>query len=238
MRIGFLALTPTTLAMARAWSDAGHQINGIGTKNILDGLDAEPEFEHFCGNAYEDNWDEVIRNSDLIILDFTPSPFDFMGNFFKQREQIMTGKILCHTSPEVGREALDWYGQQGAFTMAIHPATVLAGDDTDKVRFAEAMFAIDADEALLPVAQALVIELGGEPFLVKPEQRASYAEAMGLATTFAEQITSQAMNALGEAGLTEKRAILSPILRGTIERVLAEGAANLEPGAAKNLDEI
>lgn len=231
MKIGFTSESPLTIAFARAWSEAGHHIIGLESEVVLTG---QPSAPTFCGTSDLMNFDQAVRESDLLILDADDEVIEGFASALSRYDeagapQLRAGQIVCHTSPNLGREALAGLEARGVFTMAIHPATVFFGEPSDKARLVEAMFAIDAPEELLPVAQALVIELGGEAVVVGPAQREKYAEAIGLATVFVSSLVAQASDLLGEAGISEKRAILGALLRGSIEKVLAEGYPQVDP---------
>ena len=59
----------------------------------------------------------------------------------------------------------------GAIPLAIHPAIVFTGTSIDLAHLREASCAVAAPAPVLPIAQALVVELGAEPVVVDERDR-------------------------------------------------------------------
>ena len=67
---------------------------------------------------------------------------------------------------------------RGAIPMAIHPAMTFTGTSLDLDRMVGATFAVTAPGAFLPIAQALVVEMGGEPLALEDAARPLYHAAL------------------------------------------------------------
>jgi predicted short-subunit dehydrogenase-like oxidoreductase (DUF2520 family) len=105
------------------------------------------------------------------------------------------------------------------------------GTSVDLIKLPDAYFAVSAPKIALPIAQALVIEMGGEPVVVEEEARAKYAEAYSVASSFSALIVNQAIGLLEEAGIENPRGLLAPVVRTSVEQALAEGHQPLDPEA-------
>ena len=74
---------------------------------------------------------------------------------------------------------------------------------------------------MLPIGQALVVEMGGEPFVVAEDDRAAYGEAIETAVSFSTAIVDQASDMLAGIGVGRPGAVLASLVRSTVENSLS-----------------
>jgi predicted short-subunit dehydrogenase-like oxidoreductase (DUF2520 family) len=103
------------------------------------------------------------------------------------------------------------------------------GTTVDQARLRESFCAVSAPKVALPIAEALVIEMGAEPVVITEEQRTAYAEAFEVATNFSAMVVNQAIGLLEEAGIANARGIIAPSVRSAVERALDDGHQPLDP---------
>ena len=139
------------------------------------------------------------------------------------------GQLVAHTSPDFGYSVLEPATKAGAIPLAIHPAMRFTGTSIDLPRLRDARIAVSAPKIALPIAQALAIEIGGEPVVIPEEARAAYAESFSVATDFSAMVVSQAIGLLEAAGVENARDIIGPVVRSSVDRALADGHASLNP---------
>ena len=139
------------------------------------------------------------------------------------------GQLVAHTSPDFGYGILEPATKVGAIPLAIHPAMRFTGTSIDLPRLRDARIAVAAPKIALPIAQALAIEIGGEPVIIPEEARAAYAESFSVASDFSAMVVSQAIGLLEEAGIENARDIIGPVVRSSVDRALANGHIGLDP---------
>ena len=139
------------------------------------------------------------------------------------------GQLVAHTSPDFGYGILEAATKAGAIPLAIHPAMRFTGTSIDLPRLRDARIAVSAPKIALPIAQALAIEIGGEPVVISEEARAAYAEAFSVASDFSAMVVSQAIGLLEEAGVENARDIIGPVVKSSVDRALADGHVGLDP---------
>jgi predicted short-subunit dehydrogenase-like oxidoreductase (DUF2520 family) len=98
------------------------------------------------------------------------------------------------------------------------------GTSIDIPRLADCYFAVTAPTPVLPIGQALVVEMGGEPVIVAEKDRATYAEAVETATAFSTSIVVQATGLLASGGVEHPGAVIAPLVRSAMENALARTA--------------
>ena len=120
---------------------------------------------------------------------------------------------------------------RGAIPLAIHPAIAFTGTSMDLRQLHGAFAAVTAPGPVLPIAQALAVEMGCEPVVIAEEDRAAYAEGIATATTFSREIVRQSTGLLSRAGVPEPGLYLSSLVHSTIDHALAgsRAARDAEP---------
>jgi predicted short-subunit dehydrogenase-like oxidoreductase (DUF2520 family) len=106
--------------------------------------------------------------------------------------------------------------------LAIHPAIDVTGTSLDLARLKEGWCAVTAPRPVLPIAQALVVELGAEPVVIAEEHRGRYAEAIETATSFTRSIVQQSTSILSEIGVEQPGFVLSSLVRSAADNALAQ----------------
>jgi predicted short-subunit dehydrogenase-like oxidoreductase (DUF2520 family) len=97
------------------------------------------------------------------------------------------------------------------------------GTSLDLIRMREAVFAITASPALLPIAQALVVELGGEGVVIAEAARPLYHAALVHGANHVVTVVLQATEALARSGIEEPGRLLKPLLLASLEGALEPG---------------
>ena len=127
------------------------------------------------------------------------------------------GQLVLHTAARFGTGVLDPARRAGAIPLAVHPAMSFTGTSIDLARLAGTWFAVTAPAPVLPIGQALVVEMGGEPFVVDEAERAADAEAIDTAASFSSAIVDQASGLLDGIGVARPGAVLAPLVRSAVE---------------------
>lgn len=117
--------------------------------------------------------------------------------------------------------------------LALHPAMTFTGTSMDLDRLTECAFGVTADEALRPVAEALVLEMGGQPVWVAEEDRVAYHAALAHGSNHLVTLTAEAMEVLTRAGVPEPRRLLGPLMHAALDNALRLGDAALTGPVAR-----
>jgi len=171
--------------------------------------------------------EEVIRRSEVV---FVTVPDDAIAEVVGGAAALglwQTGQIVIHTSGVHGLEVLEPARAAGALVLAIHPAMTFTGTSIDLARLTGCPFAVTAPAPLLPIAQALVVEMGGEPFVVAPADRAAYHAALTHGANHLVTLVAQAERILAATGIAAPGRLLGPLLHAALEGALADGELHL-----------
>lgn len=173
---------------------------------------------------------ELIERSELVILAIPEAELEPLVAGLAATGAWQPGQLVLHTAPGAGTAALDAATRAGAIPLAVHPAMVFTGTSLDLVRLRESWCAVTAPNAVLPIAQALVVEMGAEPIVIAETDRATWAEAVATATSFSAEIVRQSTGLLAELGIEAPAAVLGPLVRSSVETALGAAGASLPPG--------
>ena len=216
--------------LAAALGGAGHALVGI-----THGSDDERVEAMLPGVPLLDAL-EVVRRSELVVV---AVPHDQIGPLVAGLAEVgawQAGQLVLHTDAGEGTGILKPAVEKGAIPLAVHPAMAFTGTSIDIRRLADAYAAVTAPAAVLPIAQALAVELGCEPVVVAETDRAAYAEAIATATTFSRSIVAQSAALLAEAGVPNPGSYLSSLVHSTIDDALSAAASGESVDPATTID--
>ena len=165
---------------------------------------------------------QLIERSELVILAIPEGEIESLVAGLAATGSWQPGQLVLHTAPGLGYLALAPATAAGAIPLAIHPAMTFTGTSMDLVRLRESYCAVTAPTPVLPIGQALVVEMGAEPVIVAEADRPAYAEAIATATSFSTAIVSQAVALLAGIGVDAPGAVLGPLVRGSVESALQD----------------
>jgi len=168
---------------------------------------------------------EVVRRSELVVI---AVPHDQLGGLVRGLAELgawQPGQLVLHTDPAYGTDILAPAAAKGAIPLAVHPAIAFTGTSIDRRQLTGAYAAVTAPAAVLPIAQALAVELGCEPIVIAEDDRAAYAEGIATATEFSRSIVRQASDLLRRSGVPNPGAYLAALAHSTIDHALADAGS-------------
>jgi Uncharacterized conserved protein len=164
---------------------------------------------------------EVIERSELVILAVPESELSSLVEGLAKAGAWQPGQLVLHTAAGLGVGVLAPATAAGAIPLALHPALAFTGTSVDLARLRESYCAVTAPAPVQPIGQALAVEIGAEPVLVAEADRAAYGEAIATAMEFSAAIVGQAIALLDGIGIESPGAVLSSLVRSTVDNALS-----------------
>jgi len=202
--------------LGAALAGAGHAIVGISA--ISD--DSRERAEAILPGVPILPIPEVIERSELVILAVPEQELAALVSGLADVGAWQAGQLVMHTAPGLGVSVLTPALGLGIIPLAIHPAMVFTGTSIDLIRLRDAWCAVTAPRPVLPIAQALVVEMGAEPLVIAEADRPAYAEAIATARTFSTAIVDQAARQLADIGVEMPGSVLGGVVRSAVENAL------------------
>lgn len=203
--------------LAAALAGAGHAIIGIDAT----GNDAIDRAETMLPGVPILDIPTIVERSELVLLAVPTDALADLVAGLAATGAWQPGQLVVHTAAEHGIEVLRPALQRGAIPIALHPAMTFTGTTLDLSRLLEATIAVTAPGPVLPIGQALAVEMGAEPIVVDEADRAAYAEAVAAAREFADGVVAHAMRQLHEIGVERPSRVLGGVVRSAVETALA-----------------
>jgi predicted short-subunit dehydrogenase-like oxidoreductase (DUF2520 family) len=175
----------------------------------------------------------VVAGAELVLL---AVPDDALGHLVAGLAATgvwQAGQIVVHTSGRHGVGILDPARAQHVLPLALHPAMTFTGTAMDLDRLVDCAFGVTADDALRPMAEALVLEMGGEPVWIAETDRTAYHLALAHGANHLVTLTSEAMQILASAGVEDPQRVLGPLMRAALDNALRLGDAALTGPVAR-----
>lgn len=166
---------------------------------------------------------EVCERADVVLLTV---PDDVLPGLVAGMAEVgvwRSGQILIHTSGRYGVGVLEPAAAHGAVPLALHPVMSFTGTSLDIDRLVGCVFGVTAPAAFVPIADALVLEMGGEPVHVLEDQRGLYHAALAHASNHLVTLVASSAELLRLAGIEEPSRVLQPLLTATLDNALRLG---------------
>jgi len=229
LAVGIIGAGRAGTALGAALARAGHQVVAASAVSDASLRRARASFP----DAAITEPSQVLRSADLALLTVPDDALPGLVAGLAATGAPLEGRMLAHASGRYGVSVLEPAVRQGALPLALHPVMTFTGrpDDVDRLRGTS--FGVTAPDVLRPAAEALVIEMGGEPVFIAEENRELYHAAIAGAANHLITLVAQAMDLLAAAGVAEPARLLAPLLSASLDNALRFGDAGLTGPVAR-----
>jgi len=170
---------------------------------------------------------DIVRRSELVLVTIPDDQIAPLVAGLAELGAWQPGQLVVHTSGAHGVSVLDPARRAGAIPLAVHPAMTFTGTSLDVARLEGTPFAVTAAAPVLPIGQALVVEMGGEPVVIDESHRPLYHAALAHGANHLVTLVVEAARALADAGVESPGSYLRPLLEAALDRALRDGEAGL-----------
>lgn len=165
----------------------------------------------------------IVERSELVLLAVPDDQLPGLVSGLAQTGAWQPGQLVVHTAGRYGTDVLEPVRAAGGIGLAIHPAMTFTGLSLDLQRLVDCSFGVTAAAPVLPIAQALVVEMGAEPVVVAEADRPLYHAALAHGSNHVMTLLGESMQLLGEIGVERPDRVLGPLVRATVDNALASG---------------
>jgi predicted short-subunit dehydrogenase-like oxidoreductase (DUF2520 family) len=232
LKVGIIGPGRAGTALGRALARAGHQVVAAAAVSAPSIRRAR---DNFPGAVLTDPA-RVLEAADLVLVTVPDDVLPGLVEGLAATGAPYAGRLIAHASGAHGCRVLDPATRAGALPLALHPVMTFTGRADDADRIKGVSFGVTAPDPLRPAAEALVIEMGGEPVFIAEENRALYHAALAFAANHLVTIVAQAASLLHEAGADNPGQLLGPLLGAALDNALRLGDAGLTGPVARGDD--
>jgi predicted short-subunit dehydrogenase-like oxidoreductase (DUF2520 family) len=223
LRVGVVGAGRVGTALAVALGRAGHEVSAVSAVSEASVRRIE---QRLPGVAIM-RPPEVVAAADLVLATVPDDALPGLVAGLAATGAALEGRLIAHTSGRHGLGVLDPAVRAGALPLALHPVMTFTGRPDDIDRLAGISFGVTAPEPLRPVAEALVVEMGGEPVFIAEEQRDLYHAALAIGANYLVTLVTAAGDLLRDAGVAQPARMLAPLLSAALDNALRLGDAAL-----------
>ena len=223
LRVGVVGAGRVGSALAAALGRAGHEIVAV---SAVSDTSVRRVRRNLPGVAIRPP-PEVVAAADLVLLTVPDDVLPGLVTGLAATGAALEGRLVAHASGRHGLAVLEPAVRAGALPLALHPVMTFTGRPDDIDRLAGISFGVTAPDSLRLAAEALVVEMGGEPVFIAEERRGLYHAALAGAANHLVTLVVQASDLLREAGVSEPARMLGPLLEAALDNALELGDAAL-----------
>lgn len=223
LRVGVIGAGRVGSVLGAALKTAGHQVAAVSAVSdasrrradaLLPGVEIRPA-------------DRIGPDVDLLLLAVPDDVLPKLVEGLVAAGGVRQGQFVVHTSGRHGLGVLQPATAIGALPLALHPVMTFTGTSVDLDRLAGVCFGVTAPEILRPVAETLVLEMGGEPVWIAEEDRPLYHAALAQGANHLVTLVASSMDLLRRAGAENPQRVLGPLLSAALDNALRYGDSGL-----------
>ena len=223
LRIGLIGSGRVGVPMAAAWQRAGHKVAATAAISRA----SKDRVGALLPGVLVKKPHDVSENVDLLVLAVPDDVLPELVQGLVSTGSISAGQMVVHTSGRYGTNVLHPVYSANALPMAIHPVMTFTGTSIDIQRMVGAPFGVTAPDQLLPIAQALVVDLGGEPVIIPEAKRPQYHAALAWSSNFLATVVNQGKEMVANLGVDNPSFLLTPLLNATLDNALRYGDTSM-----------
>ncbi|ALO65677.1 NADH-ubiquinone oxidoreductase [Arthrobacter alpinus] len=176
---------------------------------------------------------DIVERSELVLLAVPDDALADLVTGLAATGAWQAGQLVAHTSGRFGTGVLAPVKAAGGIPLALHPAMTFTGMSLDLARLSDCCFGVTADPAMLPIAQALVVEMGAEPVVIAEADRVLYHASLAHSANHMVTLVAQAAQILADIGVESTSQMLGPLLRAALDNALMSGESALTGPVAR-----
>jgi predicted short-subunit dehydrogenase-like oxidoreductase (DUF2520 family) len=223
LRVGVVGVGRVGSTLGAALVRAGHDVVAVSAVSA----ESRRRAEQMLPRAEILAPDETVAAAELVLVAVPDDVLRPLVSGLADTGAWQAGQLVAHTSGAQGIGVLDPAAARGVLAMALHPVMTFAGRPEDLDRLDGATFGVTALQELRPVAESLVLEMGGEPVWVPEPARALYHAALTVGANHLVTLVNDSLSLLSGAGVDEPSRLVAPLLSAALDNVLRLGDAAL-----------
>ena len=217
LRIGIIGAGRAGAVLGAALRRAGHQVLAVSAVSDLSRLRAEALLP---GVPITDA-PGATKDVDLVLVAVPDDILPSLVAGLAETGHVHPGQFWIHPAGRYGISVLAPVTQHGAVPIAVHPIMTFTGTSVDLARLADCPFGVSAPTAMRPIAEALVVEMGGDPVWVPEESRALYHAALAYGSNYLITLVAQSVELLKVAGIENPQQLIA--LSASLDNALRLG---------------
>lgn len=208
---------------------AGHEVIAVSAVSDLSQLRAEALLPGVPISPAP----QVAVDADLVLMAVPDDVLPGLVASLCNEGALHAGQFVVHPSGRYGIDVLRPAADAGAIPLALHPVMTFTGTSVDLARLEDCPFGVTTLDQVRPVAEALVVEMGGEPVWVPEGSRALYHAAVSFGANYLMAVVRESIDLLTRAGMEHPEHLMAPLLSASLDNALRHGDSALTGPVAR-----
>ena len=224
-QIGFVGAGTVGTALAVRLAEQGYGVVAVSSRNRASAEKLAGRIVH-CRVAEKNQ--EVAALADLV---FITTPDDAIASVVNAM-QWRPGQMVVHCNGSASTDILENARRAGALVGSFHPLQTFADLNEALENLPGSAFAIEAEEPLHDLLAKMALDLDGQSFRLRAEDKLLYHAAAVITSNYTVALMKMATDLWGSFGIPASMAIhaLLPLLRGTVNNIDKIGLPNCLTG--------
>jgi predicted short-subunit dehydrogenase-like oxidoreductase (DUF2520 family) len=227
--VGVVGAGRVGAVLGNALRAAGHAVVGVSAVSVA----SRERAELLLPGVPVLEVPDVVERAELVLLTVPDDALESLVGGLAEIGAWQAGQLVVHTSGRFGWRVLEPATASGGIPVALHPAMTFSGMSLDLARLTDCCFAVTAPAPVLPIGQALVVEMGAEPVVVAEEARPLYHAALAHSANHLVTLVAESLDLLAAAGVEAGSRVLAPLLSAALDNALRQGDAALTGPVAR-----
>lgn len=219
LRVGIVGAGRVGSVLGAALRQAGHEIVAV---SAVSDASLERAAALLPGVPIREVPD-VVAAADVVLLAVPDDAIGPLVSGLAAHHAWDGGRLVIHTSGFRGLDVLQPVVDAGGDAVVLHPVMTFAGSPADVPRIVGTPIGVTASIGADLVADALALDLGGEPFRLADEDRATYHAALSHSANHLTTLVAQSGQLLRDVGIDDPARLLRPLLEAALENALQGG---------------
>ena len=229
LAVGVVGTGRVGTVLAAALRRVGHRVTAVSTVSPR----SRPRVDQLLPGVEYAAPHDVPANADLVLLTVPDDVLPGLVRGMAEAGVVRAGQLVAHTSGHHGLGILEPLTRVGALPLALHPVLTFTGTAVDLARLTGCSFGVTAPEPYRLIAEALVVEMGGEPVWIPEQHRPLYHAALAHGANHLVTLVTSAMDLLRDCGVDHPARMLGPLLGAALDNTLRAGDAALTGPVAR-----
>ncbi|EMT38290.1 Rossmann-like and DUF2520 domain-containing protein [Thermoanaerobacter thermohydrosulfuricus] len=228
MKIGFVGAGVVGTSLAFLLSQNGINISGFLSRN----LESAKKSAEFTQSSVFSSYEEVITNSDVIIISTNDNSIPEVVNNLSQYKEILKEKTFAHLSGALNLEVLNPLKDENNFIMVLHPIQTCPSVSSALELLPKSYFTLEGDEKAVEIGKEIVNKISGKYIVLNNIVRPLYHAACVVASNYLVALSKFSLLLLKESGFPFENYpdALIPLMEGTLKNIKEKGTTDALTG--------
>ena len=228
MKIAFVGAGVVGTSLAFLLSQNGINISGFLSRN----LESAKKSAEFTQSSVFSSYQEIITNSDVIIISTNDNSIPEVVNNLSQYKEILKEKTFAHLSGALNLEVLNPLKDENNFIMVMHPIQTCPSILSALELLPKSYFTLEGDEKAVEIGKEIVNKISGKYIVLNNVNRPLYHAACVAASNYLVALSKFSLLLLKESGFPFENYpdALIPLMEGTLKNIKEKGTTDALTG--------